>query len=210
MPTRGNRKELKVNDGEGRRLKFFRDQSVGRNETMVIEIFCKNLPGRDAQAQRNHTSEPQSLSNNEQLFETKRVALSEEVTRRYHLQEHPHQDDMLTARDADMETKRDILSQFPCFGNHGPQLLPGPNQKCFCVCNPILNWSHMSLDAWLLQSSFNPFCCRIDQVFKQISFSVSFIPDFSSFFHVLVPQNFVNRFMIVPFILFSSVLVKHT
>ena len=63
-------------------------------ETMRLKLLADS-------PERNAWSQPQNLSKDKQLFEAKRVALSEEVMQRYQLHEHPHGDDLLG--DADME-----------------------------------------------------------------------------------------------------------
>ena len=55
--------------------------------------------------ERRLWSQQQNLSKDKQLLEAKCVALSEEVTQRYHLQEHPRGDEMFSVRDADAERK---------------------------------------------------------------------------------------------------------
>ena len=86
---------------ERRRWRVRSSVGTGKAEMLKLkETMLLQTP------ERKVWSQPQNHLKDKQLFEAKRVARSEEVTQRYHLQEQPHKNDMFSVRDADVKTKQ--------------------------------------------------------------------------------------------------------
>ena len=93
--------------------------------------------------ERNVWSQPQNLLKDKQRFEAKCVALSDNVTQRHHLQEYPHGDDMLSARDADMETKPNRRDGFTSY-QQSRMKLPSAKSCTGVTASLVLITSHMA------------------------------------------------------------------